>query len=79
MNLDPHLAKFYPRIFCSRVPIVHGDLKPSDVLIDAHSGQPKVTNFGLWDFKNYFLRATMPEGSFLNPCQAPEILLSGKV
>ncbi len=40
--------------------VVHGDLELSDVLIDARTLVPKVANFGLWDFKNYFLNTAMP-------------------
>ena len=25
----------------------------------------------MWDFKNFFIRNTLPEGDFLNPCQGP--------
>ncbi len=41
-------------------PVVHGDLELSDVLLDARTLQPKIANFGLWDFKNYFIRTTVP-------------------
>ena len=59
-----------------RSPIVHGDFKPSDVLVVANSKTPKITNFGLWDFKNYFIENTMAEDVvFLNPHQAPEVLI----
>ena len=33
---------------------------------------PKIANFGMWDFKNFFIRNTLPEGDFLNPCQGPD-------
>ena len=59
-----------------RSPMVHGDFKPSDVLVVANSKTPKITNFGLWDFKNYFIENTMAEDVvFLNPHQAPEVLI----
>ena len=38
-----------------RNPVIHGDFKTSDVLIEAHSYNAKITNFGLWDFKNFFI------------------------
>ena len=59
-----------------RNPIVHGDFKPSDVLVVANGRIPKITNFGLWDFKNFFIENTMAEDVvFLNPHQAPEVLI----
>lgn len=59
-----------------RSPMVHGDFKPSDILVVANSKTPKITNFGLWDFKNYFIENTMAEDVvFLNPHQAPEVLI----
>ena len=32
----------------------------------------KIANFGMWDFKNFFIRNTLPEGDFLNPCQGSD-------
>ncbi len=64
-----------------RSPMLHGDFKPSDVLIPAKTLQPKITNFGLWDFKNYFIDNAQPEFDHLaslNPCQAPEVLVGGE-
>ena len=61
-----------------RSPVVHGDFKPSDILVTANTKTPKITNFGLWDFKNFFIRNTLPEGDFLNPCQAPEVMVGGE-
>ena len=61
-----------------RQPIVHGDFKASDVLVEARTLTPKIANFGLWDFKNFFIRNTLPEGDFLNPCQAPEVMIGGE-
>jgi len=59
-----------------RSPIVHGDFKPSDILVVSKSNTPKITNFGLWDFKNFFIENTMAEDVvFLNPHQAPEVLI----
>ena len=59
-----------------RSPVVHGDFKPSDILVAANSKTPKITNFGLWDFKNFFIENTMAEDVvFLNPHQAPEVLI----
>ena len=37
---------------------------------------PKITNFGLWDFKKFFIENTMAEDVvFLNPHQAPEVIM----
>ena len=59
-----------------RTPIVHGDFKPSDILVPANTKNPRITNFGLWDFKNFFIENTMSEDAvFLNPHQAPEVLI----
>ena len=63
-----------------RIPFLHGDFKPSDVLIPAKTLQPKITNFGLWDFKNFFIENAQPEYDDMelkNPCQAPEVLIAG--
>ena len=44
-----------------RTPTIHGDFKPSDVLIPATDLlTPKIANFGLWDFKKYFVENTLP-------------------
>ena len=43
-----------------RVPIVHGDFKASDVLVEVNTHQTKITNFGLYDFKGFMIRATLP-------------------
>ena len=44
-----------------RTPTIHGDFKPSDVLVPATDLlQPKIANFGLWDFKKYFVENTLP-------------------
>ena len=59
------------------VPFLHGNFKPSDVLVPAKTLQPKITNFALWDFKNFFIDNAQPELDhiqLLNPCQAPEVL-----
>jgi hypothetical protein len=38
------------------------------------SKTPKITNFGLWDFKKFFVEHTVPNDViFLNPHQAPEV------
>jgi hypothetical protein len=38
------------------------------------SKTPKITNFGLWDFKKFFVEHTVPSDViFLNPHQAPEV------
>jgi len=49
------ISKGIAHLHNMRNPILHGDFKPSDVLIPAKTLQPKITNFGLWDFKNFFL------------------------
>lgn len=60
-----------------RSPMVHGDFKPSDVLVTAKEKVPKITNFGLWDFKKFFIENTMAEDTvFLNPHQAPEVIIT---
>jgi len=62
-------------------PFLHGDFKPSDVLVPAKTLQPKITNFALWDFKNFFIDNAQPELDhiqLLNPCQAPEVLVGGE-
>ena len=49
-----------------RTPTIHGDFKPSDVLIPATDLlTPKIANFGLWDFKKYFVENTLPGNSLL--------------
>ena len=40
--------------------VVHGDFELSDVLVDARTMVPKITNFGLWDFKQFFMRTAVP-------------------
>ena len=46
------------------------------MLVVANGRVPKITNFGLWDFKNFFIENTMAEDVvFLNPHQAPEVLI----
>ncbi len=40
--------------------VVHGDFELSDVLVDARTMVPKITNFGLWDFKQFFVRTAVP-------------------
>jgi hypothetical protein len=43
------------------------------------SKTPKITNFGLWDFKKFFVEHTVPNDViFLNPHQAPEVTLIKK-
>ena len=52
--------------------------------LDYELGRPfvflryQIANFGMWDFKNFFIRNTLPEGDFLNPCQAPEVMIGGE-
>ena len=62
----------------NKMGFLHGDFKPSDVLVPAKSLQPKITNFGLWDFKNFFIENAQPEMdhiSMFNPYQAPEVFI----
>jgi serine/threonine protein kinase len=64
-----------------RTPFLHGDFKPSDVLVTAKTLQPKITNFGLWDFKNFFVENAQPDHdhlALLNSSQAPEVLVGGE-
>ncbi len=37
---------------------------------------PKITDFGLWDFKNFFMEETGQPLVYFNPYQAPEVSLS---
>jgi len=70
------IAKGLSYLHNLRTPIVHGDFKPSDILVPANTKNPRITNFGLWDFKNFFIENTMSEDAvFLNPHQAPEVLI----
>ncbi len=49
-----------------RNPILHGDFKVSDVLIPAKTLEPKISNFGLWDFKKFFIENTLPGFNLTN-------------
>jgi len=70
------IAKGLSYLHNLRNPIVHGDFKPSDILLTAKTKVPKISNFGLWDFKKFFIEQCLPpEVVFLNPHQAPEVLL----
>lgn len=70
------IARGMSHLHNMRYPIVHGDFKSSDVLVVAANYTPKITNFGLWDFKNFFVHQTQGDHhSFFNPNQAPEVLL----
>jgi len=76
MRVAVGIAKGISHLHNLRQPLVHGDFKPSDVLIPAKTKVPKITNFGLWDFKKFFIENTFPEHVvFLNPHQAPEVLV----
>lgn len=76
MAISVGVAKGIAHLHNLRNPILHGDFKPSDILIPAKTLQPKITNFGLWDFKKFFIENTHPEDViFFNPCQAPEVLV----
>jgi len=56
-----------------RNPIVHGDLKLSDILVDAKKMSPKLGNFGLWDCKQFFADAVEATWE-MNEHQAPEVI-----
>jgi len=58
-----------------RSPVVHGDLKPTDVILTAKEKIPKISDFGLWDFKNFFMEETGQPLVYFNPYQAPEVVL----
>ena len=64
-----------------RTPTIHGDFKPSDVLIPATDLlTPKIANFGLWDFKNFFTENAQPDHDYMelmNAFQAPEVQIAG--
>ena len=34
--------------------VIHGDIKPHNILIEQHSGRPLITDFGLAEFNQYF-------------------------
>jgi len=79
MRVAVGIAKGMSYLHSMRSPLVHGDFKPSDVLLTAKSKTPKITNFGLWDFKKFFVEHTVPtDVIFLNPHQAPEVLIGGE-
>ena len=64
-----------------KTPTVHGDFTPSDVIIPSNNlSQPKIGNYGLWDFKKFFVQNTSPDQAWspvlTNQWQAPEMLLS---
>ena len=62
LMFDPLLgiAKGIAHLHNLRNPILHGDFKVSDVLIPAKTLEPKIANFGLWDFKKFFIENTLP-------------------
>ena len=65
-----------------RTPFLHGNFKPSDVLVPAKTLQPKIANFGLWDFKNFFTENAQPDHDYMelmNAFQAPEVQIAGIV
>ena len=81
INLAVGICKGMAYLHNLRTPFLHGDFKPSDVLVPAKDLQPKITNFGLCDFKTFFVENTQREYDymeFLNACQAPEVLVGGK-
>ncbi len=66
----------------NRLPFLHGDFKPSDVLVPAKTLQPKITNFGLYDFKSFFVENAQPDFDYvgqMNAFQAPEVLIKGSL
>ncbi|XP_059097826.1 uncharacterized protein LOC131892100 [Tigriopus californicus] len=70
------IARGMSHLHNMRYPLVHGDFKSSDVLVVAANYTPKITNFGLWDFKHFFVHQTQGDHhSFFNPNQAPEVIL----
>jgi serine/threonine protein kinase len=79
MTLAVGICKGTTYLHNLRTPFLHGSFKPSDVLVPAKTLQPKIANFGLWDFKKYFVENTLPEQAYpsimTNPWQAPEVLL----
>ena len=59
--LNLGIARGMSYLHSLRTPTIHGDFKPSDVLIPANDLlTPKIANFGLWDFKKYFAENTLP-------------------
>ena len=79
INLAVGICKGMAYLHNLRTPFLHGDFKPSDVLVPAKDLQPKITNFGLCDFKRFFVENAQHEEymEFLNACQAPEVLVGG--
>ncbi|XP_023332040.1 rust resistance kinase Lr10 [Eurytemora carolleeae] len=75
MRVAVGIAKGMSYLHGLRYPVVHGDFKPSDILLTAKTKVPRLTNFGLWDFKKYFVEETLPaDVVFLNIHQAPEVI-----
>lgn len=76
MRMAVGIARGIRALHGMKNPLVHGDFKPSDVLVTASAKVPRITNFGLWDFKKFFIENTQAEDVvFLNPHQAPEVLI----
>jgi len=80
MGVAVGVARGINYLHCLKNPVVHGDLVPSDVIIPSNQlTQPKIRNFGLWDFKKFFVDNTFPDQSWspvlTNPWQAPELLI----
>lgn len=57
--LSSGIAKGISHLHNLRNPLLHGDFKLSDVLISSSNLIPKITNFGLWDFKKFFWENVM--------------------
>ena len=82
MTLAVGICKGMSYLHNLRTPFLHGDFKPSDVLVPAKNLQPKITNFGLYDFKNFFIENAQPEYDYMGKMsgfQAPEVLIAGKL
>lgn len=81
MTLAVGICKGMSYLHTLRTPFLHGDFKPSDVLIPAKTLQPKITNFGLYDFKKFFIENTQPDYDYMglqSGFQAPEVLIGGE-
>jgi len=75
MRVAVGIAQGISYLHSLRSPVVHGDLKPTDIILTAQAKIPKITDFGLWDFKNFFMEETGQPLVYFNPYQAPEVVL----
>jgi len=81
MTLAVGICKGMTYLHNLRTPFLHGSFKPSDVLVPAKTLQPKIANFGLWDFKNFFTENAQPDHDYMelmNAFQAPEVQIAGE-